>query len=243
MEVVMTTATQHVRDIALEIPASVRVFEQFGIDFCCGGRKPLVEACVEKELAVEVVLDAIAQATQAKAVDPEIWLNKPLAELIEHILWTHHTYIRREYPRLQQFAQKVVAKHGGKQPELLVIQQRLTELGEELLQHCHKEEAILFPYVTSLEQSILHGAAKPHGCFSTVEHPIAMMMHEHDSAGSATAEIRALSHDYTTPQDACPTYHAFFDGLREFTEDLHRHIHLENNILFPKAIALESNVG
>ena len=112
-------------------------------------------------------------------------------------------------------------------------------LDEELSQHLAKEEAILFPYVVSLERAAADGSTKPQGCFGTVADPIAMMAREHDAAGALIAEIRRLSHNFVAPADACPTYHAFYDGLRDFEQDLHQHIHLENNILFPRAIELE----
>ena len=121
----------------------------------------------------------------------------------------------------------------------------LAQLDEELTQHLAKEEAILFlfPYVASLEQSVSLGTAQPHSCFGTVANPIAMMTREHDAAGTLMIEIRRLSGNFTTPEDACPTFNAFYDGLREFEQDLHRHIHLENNILFPRAIELESSAA
>jgi regulator of cell morphogenesis and NO signaling len=115
------------------------------------------------------------------------------------------------------------------------------QLDEELMQHLAKEEAILFPYIAGLEQALTAGTSKPHGCFGTVANPIAMMTQEHDAAGGLIAEIRRLSGNFTTPEDACPTFHAFYDGLREFEQDLHHHIHLENNILFPRAIELETS--
>jgi regulator of cell morphogenesis and NO signaling len=126
---------------------------------------------------------------------------------------------------------------------LPVIQASLARLDEELTQHLAKEEAVLFPYIVSLERAIAEGGAKPHGCFGTVANPVAMMTQEHDAAGVVLAEIRQLSHNFVTPADACPTYHAFYDGLKDFEQDLHQHIHLENNILFPRAIDLEASAN
>ena len=114
------------------------------------------------------------------------------------------------------------------------------QLDEELTHHLAKEEAVLFPYIAGLERSVSIGTPKPRSCFGTIANPIAMMTQEHDAAGALTSEIRRLSGNFTTPEDACPTFHAFYDGLREFEQDLHQHIHLENNILFPRAIALDS---
>ncbi len=120
-----------------------------------------------------------------------------------------------------------------------MIAARLAQLNEELTHHLAKEEAVLFPYIAGLEKSMTTGSPKPRGCFGTVADPITMMTQEHDAAGTLLAEIRKFSENFTTPTDACPTFHAFYDGLKEFEQDLHQHIHLENNILFPRAIELE----
>jgi regulator of cell morphogenesis and NO signaling len=237
----MTVTTQTVREIALEQPSSIRVFEHFGIDYCCGGRKPLDEACAAGNVQVDAVIAALEAAAKAPNEAVEDWTGKPLANLIEHIVATHHAYVKRELPRLGELAQKVVKRHGETQAELPVIQAKVTQLDEELTQHLAKEEVVLFPYVARLERAVAEGAPKPQSCFGTVTHPIAMMTQEHEAAGALLAEIRGLSRSFTTPEGACPTYHAFYDGLREFEQDLHQHIHLENNILFPRAIALEAS--
>jgi regulator of cell morphogenesis and NO signaling len=124
--------------------------------------------------------------------------------------------------------------------ELPVIAATLAQLDEELTQHLAKEEAVLFPYIARLERALANGNGRPRSCFGTVDHPIAMMTQEHEAAGALLVQIRQLSGSFTTPQNACPTFHAFYDGLREFEQDLHQHIHLENNILFPRAVELES---
>lgn len=235
----MPNNQQTVREIALENPASIRVFEQFGIDYCCGGRKPLADACNAKGLALDDVVAALNAAGVAPAEVQEDWTAQPLAVLSRHIVDTHHAYVRRELPRLYELAQRVVNRHGDTRPELLRIQSKLAEMGEELLQHCTKEEVVLFPYIAKLERALAEGNEKPHGCFGTVANPIAMMMQEHDAAGALMADMRELSNGFTPPAGACPTFHAYYNGLHEFEHDLHRHVHLENNILFPKAIELE----
>jgi len=237
----MSATTQTVREIALEQPTAIRVFEQFGIDYCCGGRKPLAEACTAGNLEIDAVIAALEAAAKKPNPDIENWAGKSLESLSSHIVATHHAYVKRELPRLAQLAQRVVNRHGATKAELPAIAATLTQLDEELTQHLAKEEAVLFPYVTSLEQSVSAGMAKPHSCFGTVANPIAMMTREHDAAGTLTAEIHRLSGNFTTPEDACPTFHAFYDGLREFEQNLHQHIHLENNILFPRAIELEKS--
>jgi regulator of cell morphogenesis and NO signaling len=239
----MPATTQTVREIALEQPTSIRVFEQFGIDYCCGGRKPLAEACVARNLEIDSVIAALEAAAENPATEVENWAEKSLESLSSHIVTTHHAYVNRELPRLAQLAEKVVNRHGSTRPELPAIATTLTQLEEELIQHQAKEEVILFPYIARLEKFVSNGTPKPRNCFGTVANPIAMMVLEHDAAGALMADIRRLSGNFTTPPDACPTFHAFYDGLREFKQDLHQHIHLENNILFPRAIALEASAG
>jgi regulator of cell morphogenesis and NO signaling len=235
--------TQTVREIALEQPTSIRVFEQFGIDYCCGGRKPLAEACAAGNLEVDAVLAALERAAQGPAPAAEDWSNASLEALSGHIVATHHTYVKSELPRLAVLAEKVVRRHGDTEAELPLIQAKLALLSDELTQHLAKEEVVLFPYVAKLERALKTGSTLPRGCFGTVANPIATMTAEHDAAGSLLAEISQLSHHFTTPAGACPTYHAFYDGLHEFEQDLHRHIHLENNILFPRAIRIETEAA
>ena len=235
----MTTTTQTVREIALENPASIRVFEAFGIDYCCGGRKPLAEACAAKNIALDAVITALEKGSTSSAPVSEDWNAQSLGALVSHIVNAHHAYVRRELPRLAELASKVVSRHGDTKPELPQIQTKVVQISEELTEHLAKEEVVLFPYITKLERAKNEGTAKPHGCFGTVASPIAMMTQEHEAAGALMAEIRQLSGDYTPPVGACPTFHAFYNGLREFEQDLHQHIHLENNILFPRAMAME----
>jgi regulator of cell morphogenesis and NO signaling len=230
-----------VREIALEQPSSVRVFEEFGIDYCCGGRKLLAEACVANHLEVDAVLSALETAA-AEPVKPAVDRSRETLEsLCAHIISTHHAFVRRELPRLEVLADKVVTRHGMTEPELAQIMGALGRLDEELLQHMAKEERILFPYIAALERAQRNGNPKPYGCFTSVDQPIAMMTKEHDEAGGLMAVMRRLSHQYTPPVEACPTYQAFYFSLREFEQDLHQHIHLENNILFPRAVAMEAS--
>ena len=237
----MATATQTVREIALEHPTSIRVFEQYGIDYCCGGRKPLSEACAARSLEVDAVIAALETAAAGPVETAQDVTGKSLTGLCAHIVATHHEYVKRELPRLATLAEKVVNRHGENHPELPVIQATLARLTEELTQHLGKEEIVLFPYIARLERAMAEGAARPENCFGTVSNPIAMMTREHDDAGLLLQVIRNKSGEFTTPEGACPTYHAFYDGLREFELDLHQHIHLENNVLFPRAIELEAS--
>ena len=238
----MATAETTVREIALDQPASIRVFERLGIDYCCGGRKPLAQACAERSLDLQSVLAALESTGASKDASTD-WATAPLESLCEHIVTTHHEYVRREIPRLGQFATKVVARHGGDRAELPQIEQLIKTAGDELLEHLGKEEAMLFPYITNLERNLATCGPRSLGCFGAVRNPIRVMMAEHDAAGEILARIRALSHDYTPPEGACPTYRGFYQGLAEFESDLHRHVHLENNVLFPRAIEMEESCG
>ena len=237
----MPTVTETIREIALNQPTSIRVFEQFGIDYCCGGRKPLAVACRENDIEIDAVLTALASAAAERGTDTTDWSKASLGSLSEHIVSQHHEYVKSELPRLGSLAKQVVAKHGPHHPELAEIQSALQTLDQELTQHLAKEEMVLFPYITQLELSRANGGANPHSCFGAVANPIGMMTQEHDAAGELLLQLRQLSNHYTAPEDACPTYHAFMNGLKEFEQDLHQHIHLENNILFPRAIALEAS--
>ena len=237
----METITEKtVRDIAIENPSSVRVFESLGIDYCCGGKRPLSEACSHANIDVDRVLELLATAhrdSQAPGVGE--WRDKPLGDLIAHIIETHHAFVRRETPRIASLLTKVAAKHGPLHPEINQIEPLFTAIAQELSTHMLKEEQVLFPYVSRMEQATLSGNPIPEAFFGSVQRPIANMVAEHDDAGALLSQISELSDGYTTPSGACPTFLALYRGLEEFERDLHQHIHLENNILFPRAIEME----
>lgn len=239
----MATPQSTVRDIALAQPASIRVFEHFGIDYCCGGRKPLAQACEERSIQTEAVLAALEQATTGGQVEASDWTQASLESICGHIVKQHHAYIRAELPRLEMLAQKVVSRHGDTHPELESIQKLIASLGEDLLQHLNKEEMVLFPYVTKLERNLQDCGPRPLGCFGAVRNPIRVMIDEHDAAGDALAQMRVLSGGFAPPEGACPTYRGFYQALEEFEKDLHQHVHLENNILFPRAIEMDESCG
>ena len=239
----MTATTQTVRNIATENPATVRVFEKYGIEYCCGGQVPLADACAAKGLNVDEVIASLEAATAPLASGEKDWAKESLASLAAHIVDTHHAYVSHEVPRLNELAGKVVSRHGDTREELPAIQSKLAELGEELIAHQGKEEVVLFPYIGKLERFAAGDRAMPRNCFGSITHPIEMMTRDHDFAGNLMEKIRALSQDYTPPDGACPTFRAFYEGLREFEQDLHQHIHLENNILFPRAVELEASLS
>ncbi|HOE97178.1 MAG TPA: iron-sulfur cluster repair di-iron protein [Candidatus Sumerlaeota bacterium] len=214
-----------------ERPARSRVFEKLGIDYCCGGKKPLAEVCARRNLRVEDVLQLI-EAADAGPEEPAVQpARMTLAELCDHIEQTHHALLRRELPRLAAMIEKVLNAHGQSYPWIQALQQVFHGLADELFSHMMKEEQILFPLVRKLEAGDPSAApmiAAEHG-------PIHCMEAEHDSAGDALARMSELTVVYTPPQGACNTFRAMLDGLRELELDLHQHIHKENNILFPRA--------
>lgn len=237
----MTTATQTVREIAQMQPSSVRVFEKFGIEYCCGGRRPLAEACTAKEVDVEKVITALEAASERADAQEKNWTKASLTRLIEHIVSTHHAYCKGELPRLAGLAARVVNRHGGTNPELALIRSKFAELAEELTEHLADEEVLVFPMIANLEQKNRNIMGQTAGqSLTSVGNPIALLIQDHDHAGVLLAEIRSLSRDFTAPGYACSSFRAFYDGLQVFEQDLHRHVHLENNILFPRAIQFES---
>lgn len=235
----MTASKQTVREIAQAHPSSTRVFEQFGIEYCCGGGKPLAEACAEKEVNVDTVLAALEAASHNENAQTKDWSKQSLAELTEHIIRTHHAFCKDELPRLSGLAARVVNAHGGTNPELAVIQAKWTQLADHLIDHLAEEEVVVFPRIVNLEAKKANGDTQSTGSATSMDKLLALLIDEHSQAGTLLAQIRSLSRNFVTPEYACTAYHAFYNGLREFERDLHRHVHLENNILFPRAVELE----
>lgn len=221
----ITTRTK-IGELAAEHPLATRVFARHGIDFCCGGGRPLGDVCAEKALDPERLIEEIRRELNGPDKPPEKrWDQAPLEELIEHILETYHQSLREELPRLESMVRKVVEVHGDKDPErfgqLLSV---YLGLKAELERHMMKEEVILFPMIQQGHGAMANG-------------PIAVMEQEHDSAGNALRRLRELTDGYQVPDGACNTWRALWHGLAALEESLHRHIHLENNILFPRALA------
>lgn len=235
----MINSASTLRSIALAQPATIRVFERFHLDYCCGGNRPLAEACADKGIATETLLDALSEAVSGFEPATKDFTQATLAELIGHIVQTHHAYVRSELPRLLPMAVKAAGKHGPTHPEIDLISRHLHQLADELTFHLNKEERILFPYIEGLERSRLTNAPPPHACFASVESPVQGMMNEHEAAGALLAEMRTATSNFTPPAGACPTLVGLYDGIDAFERDLHRHVHLENNLLFPRAIAME----
>ena len=230
-----------VAEMAASSLAAVRVFEKFGIDYCCGGKRPLAEVCREKGYDAGVIERELRSAVESTPGAETDWSSAPLAELAQHIVGTHHEYLRRELPALQARLDKVYRVYNQRYgPTLLGLPEVFAGLRAELEMHMRKEEMILFPAVVAYESAVQSGQALPVTPFGTVANPIHMMEAEHESAGQALAEIRRITSDFQLPEYACVTYRALMSGLDELERDLHMHIHLENNILFPRAQELET---
>lgn len=216
------------------------VFGKHGIDFCCKGHRTLQEACERKGFSQEQIqseLKNVLQEPPANAIDFKTW---PLDLLTTYIEKTHHRYVEKQIPVLLQFLEKLCKVHGERHPELFEINSLFKLSAGDLAQHMKKEELILFPFIQKMvkAQKDNQPIQEPH--FGTVENPIAMMQDEHTVEGDRFATIATLTDGFTPPEDACSTYKVAFQMLKEFEQDLHKHIHLENNILFPKAIELQA---
>lgn len=236
-----TTTDKTVAQIALENPNAAREFEKLGIDYCCNGKRSLEQACA----AANVSLDEVARRLEESAKEPADARDLAalsLTDLMAHIQDTHHVFVRSECPRIQELANKVATKHGETHPELAQVRDVFAALAEELAVHLMKEEQILFPYIRLMEEAKMQNEPAPPAMFGTVANPIRMMEHEHDGAGEALRALRATTKDYTLPEDACTSYGVLFESLKNFEADLHQHIHLENNLLHPRALALEAKL-
>jgi len=236
-EMILNT-TKTVRELALEVPNATRVFERLKIDYCCGGGRNIEEACQ----SVGVRLDELSRLLdEAGAIreDSRDFARGPLSDLIRHILDTHHVYTREESARIQALLEKVCRKHGENHPHLPGLRELFLRLDADLQPHLLKEEQILFPYILRLEAAADAGTPAPFAPFGTVGNPVRMMVFEHDTAGDLLREIRAAASDFRAPDDACMSFRALYQALEAFEQDLHQHIHLENNVLFPRAVELE----
>jgi len=229
-----------VKEIAVSSPAAAQILENAGVDYCCGGSRPLDEACTAAGVSAEDILARLGAGGEQVTPGDANWVSAPLSELTGHIQQKHHGYVRSAIPRIGALLDKVKAKHGANHPEIGTIESLFSRLGQEMIAHMQKEEIILFPYIVRVERARKEGAAVERPFFQTVRNPIQMMMNEHDAAGDLARQIRKASSEYAPTPDACPSYKNLYNELREFEADLHQHVHLENNILFPRALEIES---
>jgi len=217
------------------------VFSSYGIDFCCGGKISVAEACANAKTDESIVIGALENLKSQQGSAVHDFDNWEIGFLADYIQNTHHQYVSKAIPQILPLAQKVADVHGEHHPEVIMINELFIDLAEELLSHMQKEEQILFPYIKQLASDAA-GNCTSDSCFGTVAGPISVMEQEHENAGVILKALFRLSNGYTPPEDACNTFRVLYGKLKEFEDDLHRHIHLENNILFPKAIELEQSV-
>jgi regulator of cell morphogenesis and NO signaling len=229
-------------EIATKDLRKAEIFKKYGLDFCCGGKKTVQEACAEKGIDVTRVEEELKQADKNFVSRPLPYNDWAPDFLADYIVNTHHSYVKKTLPEIRGYATKVASVHGNHHPELITIRSLVEEINEELIDHMGKEENILFPFVKQLVAAKNSGQPLQPVGFGTVVNPINRMQHEHEAVGRNLEQIRTLSKNYALPEDACASYSVFFKMMEEFESDLFIHIHLENNILFPKAIKLEKEL-
>lgn len=236
------TAKQIIGELVAVDYRTATVFKERNIDFCCNGDRTIGEACALKKIDENEVLGALEEVTRGKDIPTDHPRDMAPDELADYIVETHHTYVERKLPELKTHLKKVAVVHGEHNPEVVKIHELFEASAGELAMHMKKEEMILFPFIKKMMKAKETGERLDPPHFGSAENPINMMRHEHATEGDRFREIAELSNNYAPPVHACNTYRVSYAMLREFEEDLHRHIHLENNILFPKAIALEKEL-
>ncbi len=231
-----------VRELVAKYPQARPVFERYGVDYCCGGLHDLKTAASEKGVEVETLMGALEKAVNAPVSGPgqRDWASSNITDLADYIEGKHHTFMKEQLPRLAGLMATVLKAHSPRHGEVLSPLKNTYELLRmEIEQHLMKEEQILFPYIRQIDAFAREGGEVPEVHCGSVQNPIRQMEYEHDNAGHALARMRELTSNYQLPDDACNTFRALYDGLKALEADLHEHIHLENNILFPKSIELE----
>ena len=231
-----------IAEVASAHPATIRVFQRHGVDFCCGGKRPLSEACGEKGLAFENLKQELTTAITGSPASERSWQEAPLAELVSFIVDRYHQWLKDELPRLTQMMNKVLAVHGERHPDLQAVGRTFEAILGEITPHMMKEERVLFPYITELAGLAQRGEVLGGSPFGSVRNPIGSMELDHQALGELLVKLRKQTDDFAPPEDACNTYRGLFHGLTEMEEELHQHIHLENNVLHPRSIALEEKL-
>jgi regulator of cell morphogenesis and NO signaling len=217
------------------------IFKNHGIDFCCGGKKSLSKVCAEKNIDIELLAKELENIKNVSSTTHHFDSWK-LDFLTDYIINTHHSYVEREMMTIYEYAKKVASVHGHHYTEMVEVAEIFYDVSKELVAHMRKEELILFPYIKELAKALENNTPIGKPGFMSVENPIMAMINEHETVGEMLHKIDTLTQNYTPPEDACNTFRVLLAKLNEFENDLHTHIHLENNILFPKAIALEKQL-
>lgn len=233
------TETDQIGQIVADDYRTAELFHSYGIDFCCNGNRSISEVCqtdgIEPNTLLKEINQLVTEKTDRGVHNYRVWELDALADYIEQI---HHRYVEAQIPVIHRYLSKIVTVHGHAHPELKAIDELFKASAAELTVHMKKEELIVFPYVRKIAFSARNQTNLPTAAFGTIENPIATMMHDHDQEGERFRKIETLTNQYRPPADGCNTYKVTFQLLQEFQQDLHRHIHLENNILFPKAIEM-----
>ncbi len=235
------TVTNTIKEMVIKMPGADMVFERFGIDYCCGGIRTLIEACQIAQAPIEEVVNDLIQLNQGLLPKPaHDWQKESLGALANYIVQTHHIFTKQELVRIgKQFA-KVCAVHGQNHPELLRLRELFDILKSDLTPHMIKEESVLFPYIKAIESAFVAHQKMPMPFINNVRNPIRMMMMEHDNAGELLRIMRTMTNNYTVPPDGCASFRALYEALQVLEMDLHQHIHLENNLLFPRTLEVEN---
>lgn len=234
----LITADTSVRDIVVAEPAAVTVLERFGIDYCCGGQHSLADACAKRHHDLAAVIEELQRQANANGTDAVDWQAAPLKDLIAYIVQKHHGFARQHLSLIRELAAKVQRRHGAAHPEIYKVSEAFAAISAELTHHFSCEENVLFPHIGQLETS----GQPTQAVFATLQQPVTRMIADHDQTGDELRVLREVTNNYEPPADACTTFRALYSALEELERDLHQHIHLENNILFPRAIRLESEV-
>jgi len=232
----VTLENQTIGQMVAERPGRAQVFEKFGIDYCCGGKKLMAHVCQEKDLNAQQVMQAITAYDATHLAVGTDWTRASMTDLADHIICTHHDYLRSSLPRLSALTDRVKKAHSAKYPALIELDSVFNKLRAGLEAHTAKEEAVLFPCIKQLDR----GEAPFQGC--SVSHIVAVMEAEHDAAGDGLQTIRALTQDFALASDTCNTHRALLFSLQELESDMHQHVHKENSILFPRAVAREQEL-
>lgn len=236
-------STIKVNDLVVDNYRISEIFQKYGIDFCCHGNRPLGEALAEKQVSREVFVNEYNSLISSGSSEGSGVEEGGMDQLIEHIINTHHSYVKSAVPRILEYLDKIVKVHGPKYSYLAEIKSSFSTVGNEMLQHMMKEENVLFPLIRYLLESEKFNERPKTRGYGSIRNPINAMEQEHVSAGELVGRIRLLSNNFTLPADACNTFSITYKELEQFEKDLFKHVHLENNILFPKAIKLEEELN
>ncbi|MBK5259744.1 MAG: iron-sulfur cluster repair di-iron protein [Thermoanaerobaculia bacterium] len=230
--------TKTIGELALEVVNAIPVLERMNIDYCCRGGRSIAEACRDAGVTFTELMSTLGEP---RVSGDMAWQTRSLSELQRHIIDTHHVYTRQAIETITLLADKVANRHGANHPEVIDVHRLAFALANDVLPHMMKEEEILFPYVEQLERN--GSESLPGSCFGTIANPIRVMMLEHEGVGAILADLRRVTGGYALPDDACLSFRALYERLADLEQDLHKHIHLENNLHFPRALKLEESLA